>query len=131
MESDNFVVFSSIRCLNCSETLVSRHRHDYKVCKCSNKTMIDGGLKYTRMSAVNMDETEVTTIYSDAPIEVLREHVERGGRGINGDEPLTWVKIKDVNDAWLHALLTYVPEGWYLVLVKKEIQYRLDICKKQ
>jgi len=35
-------------CAKCKEILVSRHRHDCKVCKCDNRTMVDGGGEYCR-----------------------------------------------------------------------------------
>ncbi len=42
-------------CLSCGEILESKHRHDFKMCKCENKTFTDGGLDYIRRGGKNLD----------------------------------------------------------------------------
>ena len=37
----NKLIYNSVICLSCGETLISRHRHDYKTCSCENETMVD------------------------------------------------------------------------------------------
>jgi len=41
----------AIRCLDCGETVWSRHRHDLRFCSCG-KCGIDGGRDYTRTLGV-------------------------------------------------------------------------------
>lgn len=37
-----------VKCVVCNVRLFSFHRHDYKLCGCSNETMVDGGREYLR-----------------------------------------------------------------------------------
>lgn len=39
---------SAIKCLKCGDVVVSRHRHDFRWCKCET-VAIDGGRDYTRV----------------------------------------------------------------------------------
>jgi len=48
-----------VRCLQCCMVLVSNDVHDYKVCGCPNKTMIDGGYDYLRCGGVDHNKVEV------------------------------------------------------------------------
>jgi hypothetical protein len=41
------LLLNAVQCLSCNEVIVSRHRHDYKSCKCGNVS-VDGGLDYKR-----------------------------------------------------------------------------------
>ena len=45
------IVYNSVKCLECNEVIVSRHRHDYVTCECPNKAMADGGNEYGRYGA--------------------------------------------------------------------------------
>ena len=68
-------------------------------------------------------------LYSSQSHEVLREHCCRGGRGIDGRQPPTWVKIKDINDNWLNSLITYCEDlGQYgsihYLMYLDELEYR-------
>jgi hypothetical protein len=131
MQQQKQIVYNSVTCTECGTKLVSRTTHDYKTCDCPNNAMVDGGHHYGRYGAVDISKIKVFTLFEDDPIELIREHVERGGRGINGDEPLTWVKLKDVNDEWLEALLLYCPSGgWYWNIVNREKKYRETLCQK-
>ena len=99
---------------NCLETpdgtvLYSRYRHDYKTHLDANgKTyMIDGGLDYVRCSA-NGDEIH-HCVWDDEPFDKVRKAVEWGTYGINGDQPLKWVKLCDMETAHINAVLKNVP----------------------
>lgn len=41
------LLLNAIQCLSCDDVIVSRHRHDFKSCKCG-KVSVDGGLEYKR-----------------------------------------------------------------------------------
>jgi hypothetical protein len=41
------LLLNAVQCLSCDEVIVSRHRHDFKSCKCGNVS-VDGGLEYKR-----------------------------------------------------------------------------------
>lgn len=120
-----------VKCLNCDEKIVSNHSHDYKFCGCENKTMIDGGQSYTKYGGLNMNMVEVNELYSDSPFELIRELLSRGGRGINGDQPLEYVTLKDINDEWLKSIIKYEeyhrPNNRYLQFFRKEVSFRRDM----
>jgi len=120
------LVYNSVKCLQCGEELISYHRHDYKTCSCENETMVDGGLSYTRYGGLDVRMVKPHMIYDDDPFEIVREYASRGGRGVNGDEPLTYTKLKDINDDWLDAIIDYGGPIWHMELIKKEILHRYD-----
>jgi len=98
---------------NCLETpdgtmLYSRSRHDYKTYLDANgKTyMIDGGLDYVRCSA-NGDEIH-HCVWDDDPFDKVRKAVEWGTYGINGDQPLRWVRLCDMETDHINAVLKNV-----------------------
>ena len=121
------IVYNSIKCLECNEILVSRHRHDYVTCDCPNSAMVDGGNEYERYGAMDMDKIEANYIYLDDDFEIVRQHAARGSRGKDGKQPLTWVTIADMSDNYLHAVLDYGGDDWHLELIYKEIKYRQSI----
>ena len=42
-------------CLSCGRVLISYFRHDYVVCSCTNRTMVDGGqVDYVRYGGMDM-----------------------------------------------------------------------------
>ncbi len=107
--------------------LESKHRHDYvtHLDANGNEYMLDGGLDYVRSSA-NGDE-EFLTICSDDPHEVLRDAVTWGTFGINGDEPLKYVTIADLDPYHLRAILDTQKKTMRPELVKvmqDEVEYR-------
>jgi hypothetical protein len=126
---ENKLIYNSVNCLSCGDTLISRHRHDYKVCSCENKTMVDGGLDYVRFGGKNLDLVQSYTIDDSDNFETLRFYIERGTHGINNDEPLKYVKLKDIDDEWLSNIINYEeelrPNNPYLKYYKKEQKYRL------
>lgn len=109
--------------------LVSYHRHDYKTHLDANgeEYMIDGGTEYVRTS-VNKEPAESLALYDDTPFERIREVVCRCGRGKNGDEPLKYVTLKDIDDEWLGAIIDYEeqyrPNNKFLPIYYKELKYR-------
>jgi hypothetical protein len=121
------IVYNAIDCLDCGATIVSYHRHDYKECGCRNHAMVDGGYDYLRYGAVDMSKIQSVVVYADMPHSVVRLYATRGGRGEDGKQPLTWVRICDMNDDWLEAILDYYPPGtnhWHLNIIRNEIEYR-------
>jgi len=120
------IVYNSITCDECNETIVSYHRHDYKTCSCPNEAMVDGGTEYLRYGAKNMSKIKVFTVYTDDDFDIVRKHATRGSRGPNGDQPLSWIAISDMDDEYLEAVLEYGGADWHLDLIKKEIEYRKE-----
>ena len=108
----------------------SRHRHDYvtHVDKNGLEYMTDGGMDYLRRTTYKEHPYTEMSIYITDPHEKIREHVERGGRGVNGDEPLKYVKLKDIDDNWLNAIIKWEeenrPENAYLPIYREELKFR-------
>lgn len=109
--------------------LQSRHRHDYVSHEDANGEtyVLDGGVSYIRRS-INTIPAKELFLYADDPHEKVREFVERGGRGKNGDEELKYVKLKDIDDEWLEAIIdyeeTYRPNNIFLEIYKNEVEWR-------
>ena len=104
------LIYNSVTCLECGETLVSNYTHDFKTCSCPQQTSVDGGLSYGRYSGKDLSKVQTNYLYDDAPFEVIREYLMRGSRGKNGDEELKYVKLKNIDDAWLQAIIVYENE---------------------
>lgn len=120
----NQIVYNSITCLECLETLVSYHRHDCKMCSCKNETMIDGGTDYLRCGGKDMRKLSLYAIYADDDFQLVRQYATRGSRGVNGNEPLTWIPLCKMTDDHLEAVLDYGGADWHLELIRKEIEWR-------
>ncbi len=118
------LVYNSITCDECSETIVSYHRHDYKTCGCPNEATVDGGTEYLRYGAKNMSKIKQFAVYTDDDFEIVRKYATRGSRGKDGTEPLSWIAICDMDDNYLQAVLDYGGPEWHLELIKKEIEWR-------
>ena len=124
------LVHNSLYCPRCDTTLVSHSQHDFRGCNCleATRVWIDGGNAYSKRSGAWEGTTDLN-LYSSESHEVLREHCCRGGRGIDGRQPITWVKIKDVNDKWLDSLITYCEDkeqygSIHYLMYLDEVEYR-------
>jgi len=107
--------------------LYSRYTHD-----CVNHLdangevyMLDGGLEYLRTS-VNKEKAEFFVLYDVDPHEEIREHFVWGSRGVNGDEPLHFILIKDLQDAHIEALFDYTVAPHILKILKDEQEWRAN-----
>lgn len=118
------LVYNAAKCGCCGDVIVSRHRHDYVSCTCGSVS-VDGGLDYLRRGYSKDCEHTDLSVYDDAPFEEIRAVVARGGRGKDGQQPLTYVLLKDMSNSWLEAVIEYnegydKPSEWY----GKELEYR-------
>ena len=107
--------------------LQSRHRHDYVTHTDANgKTyMLDGGLAYVRCSA-NGDEEHLIVTLEDTHEEV-REACEWGTYGINGDQPLSYIKLCDMDTDHIKAVLKVggrINAG-IKIAMEQELEYRV------
>ncbi len=98
------LIYNAVKCLECNETIVSRHRHDYKTCDCPNEAMVDGGLDYQRYGAKSMSRIVAIDIYADDDFEIVRRYAVRGSRGKDGLQPLSWIAICDMDDDYLKVM---------------------------
>ena len=107
--------------------LESKHRHDYVTHTDANgkEYMLDGGRDYVRCSA-NGDE-EMLTVTSDDSHSLIREVVNWGTYGKDGDEPLRYVTIAGLNPYHLRAILDTHQKRMRPALYKvmqDEVKYR-------
>ena len=88
--------------------LESHSRHDYKEYTDANgKTyMVDGGRDYVRRSA-HGDEIDLC-LYDDEPHEVQRRITKWGSYGVNGDQPLQFKAVADMDTDHLLAVVETV-----------------------
>ena len=106
--------------------LQSFHRHDYKTHTDANgeEYMIDGGLDYVRTS-MNKHPAVYHTITMDDPHHLRREHFHWGTYGKQGNEPLRWVALKDMETDHIQAILdNHRPASWTAYLFEDELQWR-------
>ena len=77
--------------------LESTHRHDYKEYTDANGKyyMVDGGLSYLRRS-VHKDQKDLS-LYDNESHEVQASVLKWGTYGINGDQPLSYISISDMD----------------------------------
>ena len=123
----NNIVLNRAKCKKCGDVITSYHRHDYVSCKCAS-IAVDGGTEYRRRTG-DLENIIDMSVDSSAPYEVIRESFHRGGRGINGDQPLTWVPLSKMNDEWVAACITYNEElglgkSFASQMYAKELEYR-------
>lgn len=87
--------------------LHSKHSHDYcsHYDSASNETyVIDGGNDYIRRSINTVAATDLT-LYEDDPHDDIRQIFKWGTRGVNGDQPLSWVVLRDMTAEHIVAIL--------------------------
>lgn len=101
------IVYSGLRTPD-GTIISSCHTHDYvtHVDKNGKTYMIDGGHDYIRSSA-NGDEIFIT-IYDSDPHELQREYITWGSYGKTGNEALRYIKVKDMEDDHIQAVLDNV-----------------------
>jgi hypothetical protein len=122
------LIHNSVKCLDCGVTLVSSSVHDYKTCLCPNETMVDGGVEYERYGGKNLTRVESKSLYSDSPHELIRDVIERGSRGKYGRSKLKYIKLKNIKDDHLEAIIQYEqkhrPNNKFLPIYLAEKEYR-------
>ena len=86
--------------------LYSRYRHDYQTHTDANGEwyMIDGGLDYHKGS-VNTVKGEYIAVFADDPHSIISEHFAWGTRGKYGDDPFTWILLKDMESSHIEKVL--------------------------
>lgn len=89
--------------------------------------MIDGGTDYCRSNVNKVAPQYISVTMMDIH-ETRREWFHWGTRGKNGDQPLTWKPLKDLDTNHIKAILEtqhHIPE--YLVeLFEDELYYRQE-----
>ena len=112
--------------------LTSRHRHDFVSHKDKNGEIYicDGGTEYIRRS-INTEAYTDLSLYSDDPFVKLREGIEWGSRGKNGNEELHYKSISNMSSNHIKAILLNCKVADYMKeLFEKEIAFRNEYKQK-
>lgn len=112
--------------------LESKHRHDYRsyVDTTTNEVYsVDGGLDYVRGS-INKVQGERILLNATCSIEDIRVHFTWGTYGKEGNNKLSFIKLKEMSDAHIIAIINdYYVYGFNYVLkiiyiFMRELAYR-------
>lgn len=124
------LIYNSVYCSLCGETIQSYHRHDFKYCSCKN-AMVDGGLDYSRWGWDKPNTVFNHCLYlEDHPFSIIRQYYYRWN--FNTEKYIT---LMDISDEWLDAILEfYIPgptqkakmRDVYLLLFLEEKLYRSE-----
>ena len=133
---DRVIIYNAIQTPD-GTIISSDHRHDFVTHKDKNgKTYgVDGGCEYLRRIGDVREDCKDLSMYLEPWTsefhEKARQVVKRGGRGKNGDQPLTWVPICEMNDNWVLATIDYntergmgIDKSWFTNLLHEEMHYR-------
>ena len=122
------IVLSTATCKKCGDVLISRHRHDYVMCTCDNKTMLDGGTEYQRYGGVDLSLVDLSgTIYLTDGFEKCRTAPIWGSYGKDGDQPLKFMSVSEMETEHLEAVIKELGhriEKWRLNLMLQELENR-------
>lgn len=112
--------------------LTSRNRHDFVSHKDKNGELYytDGGLSYLKRS-VNNEPYEDLSLYSTDSFEKLREGIEWGNYGKNGNEKLQYKSISNMSTNHIKAVLSNCTVADYMKeLFEKELIHRNEYKQK-
>lgn len=105
--------------------LQSKHRYDFVQDEQGN--FLDGGLEgYTRMGGHMLMHWENLCVYSDDPHEKKRKAFFWGTRGKDGEQPVKWILLKDLDTDHIEAILDtqrFLPDHIKDMFID-EIEYR-------
>ena len=122
------IVLSTATCKKCGDVLISRYRHDYVMCTCDNKTMLDGGTDYQRYGGVDLSLIDLSgTVYLTDGFEKCRTAPIWGSYGKDGDQPLKFMSVSEMETEHLEAVIKELGhriEKWRLNLMLQELENR-------
>lgn len=55
---------TGVRCMFCKDVIYSRHRHDWRTCKCGG-TFVDGGMDYLRYGTTDNTTPQPQVVEDD------------------------------------------------------------------
>lgn len=111
----------------------SFHVHDYVTHKDANGEtyMVDGGMEYLRRSINEIPAKDLSVEMIPGNHKINRQYFRWGTYGVKGDKPLRRIKLMDMSDMHIHAVLETQPLGKETIeLFEKEIEYRDQVENK-
>lgn len=108
--------------------LQSNHRWDYKEHTDKNgfTYMIDGGIDFSIRLSSDVKATRIV-ITSDHNHTLIREWFSWGSYGRNGDEPLHWIKLKDMTTEHVKNVIDGGCSLRYDFVFKNELEWRNQV----
>ena len=105
--------------------LESFHRHDFKMYQDKNgKTYgVDGGLEYQRLIG-DIQDCTILSVDSNSDISEIREHFKWGSYGKDGDQPMKTLRLFEMSDAHIRAILEGAYPEHVVNILKRELDYR-------
>jgi len=107
-------------------TSYNRHNYvEYKDTLTKEVLMVDGGTDYLRR---NMGTYEELSVYDDGSHLTRRSAVHWGTRGKDGQQPLVYKPIKELDSDHIEAILKtqHQISDFYKEILKDELKYRFD-----
>jgi hypothetical protein len=90
--------------------LSSRHRHDFVVhtdTVTGKEYGVDGGADYFRRIG-DISDCEDLSITDKTPMSEIRQRFHWGSYGVNGDEPLKMIRMSDMSNNHIQAVIKNV-----------------------
>ena len=118
------ILKNSAMCGDCWQEIVSRHKHDYITCSCGQLS-IDGGSSYLKRNSNHYVDTSLS---SEDDFDKIRNEFEWGARGVDGKQPLQYIKLKDIEITHIESILA--TQLWLAKEIKDIFKKELDIKTK-
>ena len=115
------IVRNSAMCGDCWQEIVSKYKHDYTTCSCGQLS-IDGGSSYLKR---NSNHYVDTSLFSNDDFDKIRNEFEWGTSGIDGKQPLQYIKLKDMEATHIESILA--TQFWLAKEIKDILKKELDI----
>jgi hypothetical protein len=123
------IILNSIKCEECDEQIISHTRHDFVSCKCG-AVSCDGGKDYCKRGFKTNSRYTDMSVWSNAPFEIIRKSLYRGGYGKDGTEDFKYTLLKDMSNDWLDNVCIYNIENGldakYNEYYIRELAYRTE-----
>ena len=127
---DYTILFNAIKTPD-GTILSSRHRHDYveyEDTKTGKLYGVDGGADYFRRIG-DVSDCEDLSITDKTPISEIRQKFHWGSRGVNGDEPIKMLRLSNLTNNHIEAILKNVfqnREGTFKKWFTEELEFRKE-----
>ena len=123
------LIYNAIRTPD-GTVLESRHKHDYQEYQDANglEYMVDGGLDYARRILQDTHAYEELSVSLEDGHERVREFATWGSYGPDGDQPIHYIKLKDMSTDHIEACLENVPRMHpnFKEVFNNELNYRKE-----
>lgn len=90
------IIQQALYCELCDTVIISQSVHDFQSCNCERQMLtVDGGKEYFRQTVYDDRPVENLCLTLENTFEEARDALLWGTRGKEGNDPLTYIKLKD------------------------------------